>query len=137
MEAEGLHLFPGFVDPHVHFRTPGQEHKEDLATGTAAGAAGGFTAVIAMPNTSPVVDSAPVLRSLRDAAEQQARIPVGFLAAITRGLQGDELTETAELRDAGALGFTDDGRPLVSAVMLRKALQYQRLAGGVLGLHEE
>lgn len=137
VEAEGLHLFPGFVDPHVHFRTPGQEYKEDLATGTASAAAGGFTAVIAMPNTAPVVDSAPVLRSLRDAAEQQARIPVGFLAAITRGLKGDELTEMAELRDAGALGFTDDGRPVVSAGMLRKALQYQRLAGGVLGLHEE
>lgn len=137
VEGEGLHLFPGFVDPHVHFRTPGQEHKEDLATGTASAAAGGFTAVIAMPNTSPTLDDASILRSLREAAEQQARVPVGFLAAITRGLGGDELTEMAELRDAGALGFTDDGRPVVSAGMLRKALQYQRLTGGVLGLHEE
>lgn len=137
VDAEGMHLFPGFVDPHVHFRTPGQEHKEDLATGTASAAAGGFTAVVAMPNTSPTIDDAPVLRSLRDAAEQQARVPVGFLAAITRGLGGEELTEMAELRAAGALGFTDDGRPVVSAGMLRKALQYQRLAGGVLGLHEE
>jgi dihydroorotase len=137
VEAAGQHLFPGFVDPHVHFRTPGQEHKEDLATGTAAAAAGGFTAVIAMPNTSPTLDDASVLRALRDAAERQARVPVGFLAAITRGLGGEELTEMAELRDAGALGFTDDGRPVVSAGMLRKALQYQRLCGGVLGLHEE
>lgn len=137
VDGEGLHLFPGFVDPHVHFRTPGQEHKEDLATGTASAAAGGFTAVIAMPNTSPTLDDASILRSLREAAEQQARVPVGFLAAITRGLGGDELTEMAELRDAGALGFTDDGRPVVSAGMLRKALQYQRLTGGVLGLHEE
>ncbi|HEY4280493.1 MAG TPA: dihydroorotase [Conexibacter sp.] len=137
IDAEGLHLFPGFVDPHVHFRTPGQEHKEDLATGTAAAAAGGFTAVIAMPNTAPTVDDASILRSLREAAELQARVPVGFLAAITRGLRGAELTEMAELRDAGALGFTDDGRPVVSAGMLRRALQYQRLCGGVLGLHEE
>jgi dihydroorotase len=137
VEAEGLHLFPGFVDPHVHLRTPGQEYKEDLASGTASAAAGGFTAVIAMPNTSPTVDDAPVLRSLRDAAEQQARVPVGFLAAITRGLRGTELTEMAELRDAGALGFTDDGRPVVAAGMLRRALQYQRLSGGVLALHEE
>ncbi|ADB51620.1 dihydroorotase [Conexibacter woesei] len=137
IDGEGLHLFPGFVDPHVHFRTPGQEHKEDLATGTASAAAGGFTAVIAMPNTAPTLDDASILRSLREAAEQQARVPVGFLAAITRGLGGDELTEMAELRDAGALGFTDDGRPVVSAGMLRKALQYQRLCGGVLGLHEE
>jgi dihydroorotase len=137
IEAAGQHLFPGFVDPHVHLRTPGQEHKEDLATGTASAAAGGFTALIAMPNTTPTVDDASVLRSLRDAAELQARVPVGFLAAITRGLRGDELTEMAELREAGALGFTDDGRPVVAAGMLRKALQYQRLCGGVLGLHEE
>jgi dihydroorotase len=137
LEAAGKHLLPGFVDPHVHLRTPGQEYKEDLTSGTAAAAAGGFCAVIAMPNTSPVVDDATVLRSLIDAARQQARVPVGFLAAITRGLKGEELTEMAELRDAGALGFTDDGRPLVSAGMLRKALQYQRLCGGVVALHEE
>lgn len=137
IEAEGQHLFPGFVDPHVHFRTPGQEYKEDLATGTAAAAAGGFTAVVAMPNTAPTLDDAAILRSLREGAERDAIVPVGFLAAITRGLRGEELTEMAELREAGALGFTDDGRPVTSAGMLRKALQYQRLCGGVLGLHEE
>jgi dihydroorotase len=137
VEGAGRHLLPGFVDPHVHLRTPGQEHKEDLETGTRAAAAGGFCAVIAMPNTDPVLDSAPLLRSLRDAAEREARVPVGFLAAITRGLAGEELTEMAELRGEGALGFTDDGKPVVSAGMLRKALQYQRLAGGVLALHEE
>ncbi len=137
LEAAGKHLFPGFIDPHVHLRTPGQEHKEDLDTGTAAAAAGGFCAVIAMPNTTPTVDSASVLGSLVQRACRQARVPVGFLASITRGLAGDELTEMAELRDAGALGFTDDGRPVVSAGMLRKALQYQRLCGGVVALHEE
>jgi dihydroorotase len=133
----GRHLLPAFVDPHVHLRTPGQEHKEDLETGTRAAAAGGFGAVIAMPNTDPVIDSAPLLRSLRDAAARDARVPVGFLAAITRGLAGEELTEMAELREQGALGFTDDGRPVSSAGMLRKALQYQRLCGGVISLHEE
>jgi dihydroorotase len=137
LDAAGKHAFPGFVDPHVHLRTPGQEYKEDLDTGTAAAAAGGFCVVIAMPNTSPVVDEAAILRSLRETARLQARIPVGFLASITRGLRGDELTEMAELRDAGALGFTDDGKPVVSAGMLRKALQYQRLCGGVIALHEE
>jgi dihydroorotase len=136
-DATGKHVFPGFVDPHVHLRTPGQEYKEDLETGTAAAAAGGFCAVIAMPNTSPVVDEAAILRSLIDGASRRARVPVGFLASITRGLKGDELTEMAELRDAGALGFTDDGKPVVSAGMLRKALQYQRLCGGVVALHEE
>ncbi len=137
IEASGRMLLPAFFDPHVHFRTPGQEHKEDLETGTRAAAAGGFGGVIAMPNTDPVIDSAPLLRSLRDAATREARVPVGFLGAITRGLQGEELTEMAELRQEGALGFTDDGRPVASAGMLRKALQYQRLCGGVLTLHEE
>ncbi len=137
IEAEGKHAFPAFVDPHVHLRTPGQEYKEDISSGTAAAAAGGFCALIAMPNTEPVVDEASILRSLLDTARSQARVPVGFLASITRGLRGDELTEMAELRDAGALGFTDDGKPVSSAGILRKALQYQRLTGGVIALHEE
>ena len=135
--ATGKHAFPAFVDPHVHLRTPGQEYKENIDTGTAAAAAGGFCAVIAMPNTDPVVDDVSVLRSLVDGARREARVPVGFMAAITRGLQGEVLTEMAALRDAGALGFTDDGKPVVSAGMLRKALQYQRLCGGVIALHEE
>jgi dihydroorotase len=137
IEAAGKHLFPAFFDPHVHLRTPGQEYKESIETGTAAAAAGGFCAVIAMPNTDPVLDDAPILRSLIETAHRQAHVPVGFLASITRGLKGDELTEMAELRDAGALGFTDDGKPVVSAGVLRKALQYQRLSGGVIALHEE
>jgi dihydroorotase len=137
IDGTGRHLFPGFVDPHVHLRTPGQEHKEDLDSGTRAAAAGGYVAVVAMPNTDPVVDSAPVLLSLREQARREARVPVGFLAAVTRNLAGEALTEMAELRDAGALGFTDDGRPVHRAGILRKALQYQRLAGGVLCLHEE
>jgi len=132
-----LRLLPAFFDPHVHLRTPGQEHKEDLQSGTRAAAAGGYAAVLAMPNTDPVLDSAPLLRSLRDAAAREACISVGFLPAITRGLQGEQLTEMAELRQEGAVGFTDDGRPVQSAGMLRKALQYQRLCGGVLALHEE
>jgi dihydroorotase len=137
VEGEGLHLFPAFFDPHVHLRTPGQEHKETLASGTAAAAAGGYCGIVAMPNTAPTLDSAPLLRSLTAQAEREARVPVGFMPAITVGLQGTDLTEMAELRDAGALGFTDDGRPVVSAGMLRRALQYQRLCGGALALHEE
>jgi dihydroorotase len=137
LDGEGRHLLPGFVDPHVHLRTPGQEHKEDLDSGTRAAAAGGFVAVVAMPNTDPVVDSAPVLRSLREAARREARVPVGFLAAVTRSLDGEALTEMHDLRSAGALGFTDDGRPVHRAGVMRSALQYQRLVGGVLALHEE
>lgn len=132
-----LALVPAFFDPHVHLRTPGQEHKEDIDSGTRAAAAGGYGGVLAMPNTDPVLDSAPLLRSVQEAAAGRARVPVGFLAAITRGLEGEQLTEMAELSQQGALGFTDDGRPVASAGMLRKALQYQRLCGGVLALHEE
>ncbi|MGO8907067.1 MAG: dihydroorotase [Solirubrobacteraceae bacterium] len=138
VEGEGrLTLMPAFFDPHVHLRTPGQEHRETLQTGTRAAAAGGYCAVLAMPNTDPVLDAAPLLRSLRDAAAREACISVGFLPAITRGLRGEQLTEMAELRQEGAIGFTDDGRGVQSAGMLRKALQYQRLCGGVLALHEE
>jgi dihydroorotase len=137
LDGQGRHLFPGFVDPHVHLRTPGQEHKEDLDSGTRAAAAGGFVAVVAMPNTDPTVDSAPVLGSLREAARREARIPVGFMASVTRGLAGESLTEMAELRASGALGFTDDGKPVHRAGILRMALQYQRLAGGIIALHEE
>jgi dihydroorotase len=136
-DATGKHAFPAFVDPHVHLRTPGQEYKEDLESGTAAAAAGGFCAVIAMPNTDPVVDDAAILGSLVDRARREAHVPVGFLASITAGLRGEELTEMAALVDAGALGFTDDGKPVVSAGVLRRALQYQRLCGGVIALHEE
>ncbi len=135
--GEGRHLFPGFVDPHVHLRTPGHEHKEHIETGTRSAAAGGYCAVVAMPNTDPVLDSAPLLAALRDAAERDARVPVGFMPAITRGLQGAELTEMAELREQGAVGFTDDGKPVYRAGLLRKALSYQKLVGGVIALHEE
>jgi len=137
VDGTAKHVFPGFVDPHVHLRTPGQEYKEDLDTGTAAAAAGGYCAVVAMPNTTPTVDTAAVLGSLIELARRDARVPVGFLASITRGLRGEELTEMAELSDLGAIGFTDDGKPVVSAGMLRKALQYQRLCGGIIALHEE
>ena len=135
--AEGLHAFPAFVDPHVHLRTPGREDEEDLDSGTRAAAAGGYCAILAQPNTEPVVDSAPVLRSLRERARAEARIPTGFLAAITVGQRGERLTEMAELADAGAAGFTDDGLPVRSAGVMRQALQYQRLAGRLLALHEE
>ena len=137
VEAGGLTVFPGFVDPHVHLRTPGREDEEDLESGTRAAAAGGFCAVLAMPNTEPVVDAAPVLRALQERAAEEAVVPVGFLAAITKGQSGTELTEMAELADAGAAGFSDDGFPVADAHRMRQALQYQRLAGLVLALHEE
>ena len=137
LDAAGLHAFPAFFDPHVHLRTPGREDEEDIESGTRAAAAGGFGGILAMPNTDPVVDTAPVLRSLRERARAEAHVPVGFLAAITRGQAGADLTEMAELADTGAVAFTDDGLPVRSAGVLRLALQYQRLAGRPLALHEE
>jgi dihydroorotase len=137
VEAEGLHAFPAFFDPHVHLRVPGQEHKEDIETGTRAAAAGGYCGVVAMANTEPPVSTAADVEALREAAREAASVPVGFLATVTRGMAGEELTEMAELREAGALGFSDDGLPIRSARVLRRALQYQRLCGGVIALHEE
>jgi dihydroorotase len=137
VEGEGLLAVPAFVDPHVHLRTPGDEHEEDIETGSRAAAAGGYCAIVAMANTKPAVDSASVLGSLRERAQTEASIPVGFVANVTRAMAGAELTEMADLRDSGAVGFSDDGLPIRSARVLRRALEYQRLAGGVIALHEE
>jgi dihydroorotase len=135
--ANGRVLAPAFVDPHVHLRTPGREDEEDLASGTRAAAAGGYCAILAMPNTDPVVDSASVLGALTEAAEREAEIPVGFLAAITKGQGGAELTEMVELAERGAAGFTDDGRPVVAPGLIRRALQYSAAAGRPVAVHCE
>jgi dihydroorotase len=137
IEGEGLVLAPAFVDPHVHLRVPGGEDEETIASGTAAAAAGGYCALLAMPNTEPVVDSAAVLGSLIEDAQREAVVPVGFLAAITRGQEGGELTEMVELAEQGAAGFSDDGRPLVAPALMRRALQYHAIAGRRLALHCE
>ena len=137
VEAAGLHAFPAFFDPHVHLRTPGHEHKEDIETGTRSAAAGGYCGVIAMANTEPPVSTAADVEALREAARESASVPTGFLATVSKGMRGEELTEMAELRGAGALGFSDDGLPIRSAGLLRRALQYQRLCGGTIALHEE
>jgi dihydroorotase len=132
-----LILAPAFVDPHVHLRTPGREDEETIASGTAAAAAGGYCAILGMPNTEPVIDSAAVLGSLAETAEAEARVPVGFLAAITKSQEGAELTEMAELADAGAVGFTDDGKPVTRAGLMRRALQYGGVTGLRIALHCE
>jgi dihydroorotase len=137
IDAAGLVAVPGFVDPHVHLRTPGREDLEDIATGSMAAAAGGFVTIVAMPNTAPVVDTASVLESLLERCEAEAAVRVGFLAAITAGQKGAELTEQVELAGAGAAGFSDDGHPVADAGVMRRALQYQRITGLPLVLHEE
>ena len=135
--AGGLVVAPAFVDPHVHLRTPGREDEETIRSGTEAAAAGGYCAILAMPNTDPVVDSASVLGALVEQARADAIVPTGFMAAISKGQAGDELTEMAELAAAGAAAFTDDGRPVVSAGLMRRALQYSGLTSLRLALHCE
>jgi dihydroorotase len=120
----GLIICPGLIDMHVHLREPGQEHKETVATGTAAAVAGGFTAVACMPNTDPVNDNAGVTEYiLKKAAEANlARVyPIG---AVSRGQKGERLADIAELRDAGCVAFTDDGKPVATAMLMRRALEY-------------
>jgi dihydroorotase len=137
VDGTGLVLAPAFVDPHVHLRTPGREDEETIASGTAAAAAGGYCAILAMPNTDPVVDSAATLGALVETARREAVVPVGFLAAITRGQRGEELTEMVELAEAGAVAFSDDGMPVASAGLMRRALQYASITGRPLALHCE
>jgi dihydroorotase len=137
VEAEGLSVFPAFFDPHVHLRTPGREDEEDIETGSRAAAAGGFCGILAMANTEPPVDTAADVAALRERAREEAAIPVGFFACATRGMEGVELAEMLELAEAGAVGFSDDGLPIRSARVMRRALQYQHLARLPIALHEE
>lgn len=137
IDGTGMIAVPGFVDPHVHLRTPGREDLEDISTGSMAAAAGGFVTIVSMPNTQPVIDNAAVLGTLLDRCEREAAIRVGFYGAITVGQQGKELTEQVEMAELGASGFSDDGHPVADAGVMRRALQYQRITGLPLVLHEE
>jgi dihydroorotase len=126
VDAAGLVVAPGFIDLHVHLREPGREDKETIFTGTRAAAAGGFSAVCAMPNTEPVNDNAGLTRALLDRAARDAVVRVYPIGAITRGSRGEELAEYGDLREAGCVAVSDDGRPVASARMLRRALEYAR-----------
>ena len=137
VEAAGMLVLPGFVDLHAHFRTPGREDEEDLATGSAAAAAGGYVAAFGMANTDPVTDSEALLRGLAEQARADAVIPLGFFAAVTRELAGEQLTEMGELGAAGAVGFSDDGRPLATAALTRRALQYVKVSGRFVAIHAQ
>ena len=136
LDAAGLMISPGLVDTHIHFRDPGFTYKEDLHTGSLAAAAGGFTSVICMANTSPVIDSVPVLKELmeREALED---IHIFQAAAVSYGLKGEEMTSMKELAAAGACGFTDDGIPLKNAAFLYKAMEEAKALDLPISLHEE
>ncbi|MSO45046.1 MAG: dihydroorotase [Thermoleophilia bacterium] len=133
----GLTVIPGIVDVHVHLRTPGREDVEDIASGTRAAAAGGVVTVLAMPNTQPALDSVSILGSLMERAEREAVVPTGFIPAITMGQHGESLTDHGDLAEAGAAALSDDGVPVGNALLMRRALQYQKAAGLLFTLHEE
>lgn len=136
-ELSGCWVFPGFVDPHAHLRTPGYEYKEDLASGSRAAAAGGYVAVVAMANTDPVVDSGVVASAVLNLAARDAVVRVGQVGSVSKGLKGDELSEMRELADAGVVAFADDGKPVSDADLLLHALRYARGTGRPLLLHLE
>ena len=137
IDAQGLWAAPGFIDLHVHFREPGEEHKETIATGAKSAAAGGFTTVIAMPNTKPPIDNAALVRFVRQKSEAAGLARVLPSAAITLGQKGEQITEFADLRDAGAVCLTDDGRPVANAGLMRRALEYSTLVDLPVMVHEE
>ena len=137
VDARGLWLTPGFIDLHVHLREPGEEHKETIATGAHSGAAGGFTTLVAMPNTKPVIDNAALVKFVLQRSAEAGFAKVLPSAAITRGQKGELLAEFVELADAGAVCFTDDGRPVANAGVMRRALEYSQLVDRPVMVHEE
>jgi dihydroorotase len=126
LDAKGLVVAPGFIDMHVHLREPGQEYKETIATGAAAAVAGGWTSVCAMPNTDPINDSPAVTRFIIEQAQRAALANVFPIGSVTKGSNGAELSEMGEMRRAGIVAVSDDGRPVPSAGMMRRAMEYAR-----------
>lgn len=126
IDLSGCYVMPGLIDTHVHLRDPGQEESEDLESGSKAAIAGGFTTVVAMPNTFPVVDNVPIVRYIKDKSARLGYADVLPTAAITKGQEGQEITEIGFLRDAGVIAFTEDGKSVANSGILRKAMTYSK-----------
>ena len=137
MDVAGKIVCPGFIDMHVHLREPGQEAKEDFASGTKAAAAGGYTTVATMPNTNPVVDTAAMVRSLQKRAEEAAVVHVEIIGAVTKGQKGEEMAEVGDMTAAGAVAFSDDGHFTKSAKVLLNCYDYLRAFDKVIINHDE
>lgn len=137
IDATGKWIVPGLIDMHVHLREPGEEYKETIATGTMAAVAGGYTAVASMPNTKPVNDCAAVTQFIINRAGEEGACRVLPVAAISKGQEGADLTEFGELRDSGAVAVSDDGRPVASSMLMRRALEYARIFDLLVISHAE
>jgi dihydroorotase len=137
LDAAGLVAVPGFIDLHTHLREPGQEHKETIATGTRAAVAGGYTTVCAMANTVPPNDERAVTEMVLAEARRNGACRVYAIGAVSKGLKGEELAELADLRAAGCVGVSDDGRPVYNAQLMRRALEYCSMLGIPVIAHEE
>lgn len=137
IDVSGLIVTPGLVDIHVHLREPGQEWKETILTGSEAAVAGGFTAIACMPNTLPAIDTSAVVDFVRKQAERANLCRVYPIGCITVGREGKALAPMLELRDAGCVAFSDDGLPVSNSNIMRRALEYNRMLGTVLTVHEE
>ncbi len=124
INAEGKIVAPGLVDMHCHLREPGQEYKEDIKSGTRAAAQGGFTSVACMPNTSPVLDNAPLIEFVKNKAKAVGSVNVYPIGAVSKGLKGEEMAEIGDMKEAGAVAVSDDGRPVSNPVLMRHAMEY-------------
>ena len=137
IDAAGCHVLPGLIDLHVHFRQPGREDDETIATGVAAAALGGFTTVCPMPNTEPVIDTPSLVSWIVEQAARSTRLRVLPVAAVTKQEAGTEMTDFGELTQAGAIAFSDDGKPVADALVMRRALEYARMFQRPIMQHAE
>lgn len=124
IDAGGLYVLPGLVDAHCHLRDPGYEYKEDIVSGTKSAARGGFTSIACMPNTNPAVDNAAVVRYIIEKSQKEGYVNVYPIGAITKGLEGNELSEMGIMREAGIVAVSDDGKPVMNSDVMKKALIY-------------